>query len=165
MSNGRSPNFEEFNSRVLLLDLLQDVQDKIRRPIPKLQAERLTGNSMRLWHQFLNNLCWMCDSRCGGKSVTAIAVEKSSSNTCIFWVAANKSPNVHAVAHLKLVLEKLAQFASSTLQQRKQIVSEVYETSLKFSTERIKDYRRKLRGVLDKALNEHPRTDDVVFGE
>ncbi|KAI9715118.1 MAG: hypothetical protein M1828_001053 [Chrysothrix sp. TS-e1954] len=165
MSTGTSPNLGEFNTMVLLLSLLRNVQDEVKRPMPSVQAERLNRSSKQRWHQFLDNLCWMCDSRRGGKAVTAIAVEKSPSNTLIFWIAANRSPNIHAVAHLEWVLEKLAQYSFGTLQQRDQIVLEMSATSLKFSTDRVKDYRRKLRGVLGKALNEHPREGDIIFGE
>ena len=163
MPNERSSNLGVFVDTMLLLSLLQYAERGAKRPLPSVQAEKLHKTSTQRWQQFLDDLCWMCDSRCGGKAVTAIAVEKSSNST-IFWVAANQDPKIHTVAHLKWVLEKLAQYASGTPQRRGQLVVEIRIKSIRFSGDRVKDYRQKLRGVISRAVKERELEESVVIG-
>jgi hypothetical protein len=85
-----------FYEAVVLLSLLGP-QEEFR-----ISRSSLTANAEAArtpWHEFLDHLSWLGDYKCGGKTVTSIAVEALSHGST-FWVACNQQPQTKSLAVL-----------------------------------------------------------------
>lgn len=103
------------------------------------------------WHEFLDHLSWLCDFECGGKTVTSIAVETSSSGP-VFWVAMNKRPRERAVNHLKWVLSELDNLCRDHEIQAQDVQTNIFLESVRLSRRRVKYYRKNLIGLVHHSL-------------
>jgi hypothetical protein len=52
------------------------------------------------WQEFLDSLSWICDEKPGGKTVTPIAISRSTCGLLI-WMACNDKSNGERVVHLE----------------------------------------------------------------
>jgi len=105
---------------------------------PKEQSQE------ELWHKFLNQLSWVCDSEPGGVTVSAIAAESTPEGP-IFWLAANKDPAFKALPHLRWVLEQLDSIHKLSPPEIEKLEDDITMRCIEFSKNKVKNYGNRLR--------------------
>jgi hypothetical protein len=98
------------------------------------------------WHRFLDDLCSLCDSQCGGKSVVSIGVEQRSDHN-IFWISTAPQYQQDAEAHLVELLSLLTEFPLEGANSHF-AVAEMTRRSVLRSKRRVHNYARKLRQLV-----------------
>lgn len=96
------------------------------------------------WHRFLDYLSWLCDSKCGGRTVTSIAVEWSE-GAARFWVARNGATTGRHVAHLESLLASLVGLNTDSDDTLEAATRSVFVSSIDLSNSRVHNYTRHLR--------------------
>lgn len=109
------------------------------------------------WHRFLDYLCWLCDSKRGGQTVTSIAVEWSE-GTAKFWIASNGGDVDKRVAHLNSLLANLAGLQTASDDALEAATRDVFARSINFSRWRVHDYTRKLERYI-------PRVEAGIYSD
>nr|POE48928.1 hypothetical protein CFP56_39025 [Quercus suber] len=112
-------------------------------------------NTKLVWHTFLDDLCWLCDTESGGSTTTSIAAEDISGMTQ-FWIVAKKRVKDKALAHLRMALSELQRLAFDSDVSGVEVGARIYEASIFISHEKVGDYIRRLRMYLDMAPRAAP---------
>lgn len=146
--NSRHSITEQFYGSLLLLRLLTP-----RRPSGVSARNGLSNvNKYRnAWQKFLDKLAWLADHRCGGQTVTAIAVEKTTRGPK-YWVAGNNQVRQEAVDHIQDVVMQLERVDANDPQGIDVLMRQIAKKSMEFSWPRVRDYRRRLKATLN-AIN------------
>jgi hypothetical protein len=105
------------------------------------------------WHRFLDQLCWLCDYECGGKSVTSIAVQ-ATTGELIYWVAVKQKSAAKALSHLKWILLELGKLDSLSPNQQQGVEDEIVRRSVEFSSARVKNYGRWLCNFIGNVMEQ-----------
>jgi hypothetical protein len=133
-----------------------------------LLLSRLTGAGARQsapasqhWHRFLDDLCSLCDSCPGGRTVVSIAVQ-STSTGMLFWIAANASL-LKASEQLARILDICHQLHVSGSGNVLKAQSEIISITASFSRRKIRNYERWLRRQCNMA-GESSHFDDTEGG-
>lgn len=96
------------------------------------------------WHRFLDYLCWLCDYKRGGQTVTSIATEQTA-RASIFWIASNGNDIDQPATHLDLILTHLGRLREASESEAYEIAYRIYTESITFSRLRVHDYCQKLK--------------------
>jgi hypothetical protein len=115
---------------------------------PALDA--VSGDSHNLWRKFLDQLSWICDSRHGGDTVSAVAAEASPSGP-IFWLAANTNPAAKTLPHLAWILKQLENSHDASPQEMDELDKRIIARCIEFSKDKVKNYSRSLCMCIRKA--------------
>lgn len=110
-----------------LLDTSQDVRSK--------------------WHRFLDGLCFLCDSRCGGKSVVVILPEQIVGET-VLWIKTYPTYQKDAVQHLDTVLGLLKESLHGDADGVHPLAEEIVRRSIERSAQRVNNYACRLRNLV-----------------
>lgn len=102
--------------------------------------EGLDG-SHNWWRKFLDQLSWICDSRQGGSTVSAVAAEASPDGP-IFWLAANTDPAKWTIPHLEWVLKQLENSHDASPQEMNELETRIITRCIEFSKDKVKNYSR-----------------------
>lgn len=160
MSNNNSPKFQvhpkntngkllrRFYEPLVLLRVLDPTRGSYR---PDLITERGLDDPSKIWRNFLDKLCLLCDSKTGGDTVTAIAVQETLESPC-FWVAANSNWRQRAHKQVSWLLRRLIEFYHSRPITTIDTESELAKVCIQFCTPRIKTYIKRLLQRLEKAV-------------
>ena len=100
-----------------------------------------------LWQQFLDDLCFLCDSKPAGKSVVSIAVEQRRTGIATFWIATSPSHQWSAQRHLTEVLRLLARCSVKHFDAN-QTAIDITRSSVERSRSRIQNYVKMLERIL-----------------
>jgi hypothetical protein len=103
------------------------------------------------WHRFLDDLCSLCDSQCGGKSVVSIGVEQRSDHN-IFWISTTPQYQQDAKIHLIELLALLTNFPLEGANSHF-AVAEITRRSIRRSKKRVHNYARRLRQLVNTQLS------------
>lgn len=103
------------------------------------------------WHRFLDDLCSLCDSQYGGKSVVSIGVEQRSDHN-IFWISTTPHYQQDAKAHLLELLALLTDFPLEGANSHF-AVAEITRRSMWRSRKRVHNYARRLRQLVNTLLS------------
>ena len=122
---------ECFYERLVLLSLLSPTKGSRRTP------------RRPAWHRFLDDLCCLCDTQPGGRTVVSIAVEEDVSSLR-FWIAANKRLR-SAYEHFEWILGSLSKLDESSLEAAETAKSCILERSANCSRQKIRNYTTWLR--------------------
>jgi len=87
--------------------------------------------------RFLKNLSYICDYRKGGDTTTSMALEQTNQN-CVFWVAANSTPNDKVIVFLGEVLEMLEDEPKGTETEQKALGLRLAKKCAEFAAPRLK---------------------------
>lgn len=128
---------------LFLQSLLQHQQSLQADDAKTVSTQRDTRTD---WHRFLDDLCSLCDSQCGGKSVVSIGVEQSSDYN-IFWVSTASKYQQDAKAHLAGLIELLTEFPLEGA-NRHFAIAEISRRSVHRSTKRVHNYARRLQQLV-----------------
>lgn len=134
---------QEFYGCLILLRLLTPHRSQIQAG----ESIDHTISRQDEWHKFLDNLAWLADHKCGGETVTAIAVEPSLPSPT-FWIACNTSISPSVLQHIQSILCDLDQEASTDLSSTTNLVRIIARKSIELSWVRVKDYSRRLKGTM-----------------
>jgi hypothetical protein len=96
-----------------------------------------------VWHRFLDDLCHLCDTEPGGKTVVSIAVSVHEDVQC-FRIAAN-SKLVRAERQLCWILSELLRLPNSPQRAAMRIQGEVLDFVVCRSARRVRNYMNQLR--------------------
>lgn len=118
-------------------------------PLEEVRTFGARGNSsvvveQTLWHDFLDELSWLGDNECGGKTVTSIAAEASRKGTR-FWVASNQRPQAKSLGHLQWILRELQKFVRTTNPSLEDVRRRIFNASIRSSFLKVDNYSRQLR--------------------
>jgi hypothetical protein len=111
-------------------------------------ASGTTVDERSEWQQFLDDLCFLCDSKPAGQSVVSIGVEAGSSGA-VFWVTTAKRHREDAESHLKESLRLLAECSLGVL-DRNLTMAEITRLSVERSQDRVANYVK----ILDRLLSD-----------
>lgn len=124
--------------------VLLEILDHTRGPQKYFpEPEIVLGDLNNLWRKFLDQLSWICDSKSGGATVSAVAAESKPSGP-IFWLAANTNPERWALPHLRWVLQQLVDSHDASPQELDEVEERVRSRCIEFSKEKVKTYARLL---------------------
>ncbi|CZT15360.1 uncharacterized protein RCC_01223 [Ramularia collo-cygni] len=109
------------------------------------------------WHQFLDELCHLCQFRRGGEDITAIAVERTKKGHRIFWIATNSGMKPESDArkiarkeHLAWILKTITAPRGWNVEMEKEDASElVFAEAIRKSPQRIKNYQHRLLSIVN----------------
>jgi hypothetical protein len=145
------PRFDQIDRRLhcfyeplVLLRILEPTRGLRRHEMP---SESTDGSFQTHFHNFVDNLSWLCDYRTGGRTVSSIAVEETPQGP-IYWLAANESPNKKVKDHLERTLQQLEGLASSP-EEASVVELAITRQSVQFSREKVKHYVRQLGKAVD----------------
>ena len=128
-----------FDELIILLSLL--VPMKLSR-VHHREIE-VCHDTHRQWHSFLDNLCWLCDFRSGGKTVASVGVEDTGRGSR-FWLATNSENQSKAGKFLKRIIYELHNLATDPHETMSVIRGRIFKKAIKFAHRRVGDYGGKL---------------------
>lgn len=101
----------------------------------------------KIWQRFLDDLCYLCDTECGGKTTVSIAVSESQRGQC-FWIAANGKLQ-KAVGQLKLILKELDSIQENQNTNLEEVKDKVLVAGIGRSSMKVRNYLRELRRYIE----------------
>ncbi|KAK0888238.1 hypothetical protein LTR02_016500 [Friedmanniomyces endolithicus] len=110
------------------------------------------------WHRFLDDLCFMCDSRCGGKSVVALITEQVQGET-IFWLTTDPVYQDSAANHLDAILRLLKESIHAHQDCVRLAIEQIAQQSVERSPQRVHHYGSRLRRIVQEQI---PRAGSEV---
>jgi hypothetical protein len=96
-----------------------------------------------IWQRFLDDLCHLCDTEPGGKTVVSVAVSEED-GIQYFWVSANNNP-AKAGRHLKRILNILTRISSNPDRTTERIKGQLLDFVVRKSAKRVRNYMRQLQ--------------------
>ena len=139
-----------FYEPLVLLAVLDPTRGAER---PDLVTDRGIDGQQKLWRNFLDQICWVCDSEKGGDTVTAVACQKTEENP-LFWVAANSKSRKKARDHLSWMLSRLSTLYTADCVPIILLENTMLTQCIIFSSSRIKTYTTWLLQDIRKAKKE-----------
>lgn len=103
----------------------------------------------QLRRSFVDAMATICDSRKGGDTVTAVALQATPTNTVI-WLAANEKPKARTVQYLQGIISALVK---ATPDKRVLVTEEVSDRVVEFCRPRLDFYRKELSRELSRCLS------------
>lgn len=100
------------------------------------------------WHRSLDSLSWLCDFKCGGSTVTSIAVQQLARSSK-FWISTNEHHTRQSSAHLELVLAGLARLRGASASSTERVREHILTQSIRLSRLRVNNYCRRLANYID----------------
>jgi hypothetical protein len=104
---------------------------------------RRTSTKRTIWQRFLDDLCYLCDTESGGRSVVSIGVSKQSHCQC-FFISANGGLR-KATEQLCLVLDQLHQIKQKSDIDLEIIKERLLDIVICRSSMKVRNYTRELR--------------------
>lgn len=104
---------------------------------PPLIAAHAPATIQDARRRFLKNLSYICDYRKGGDTTTSMALEQTNQN-CVFWIAANSTPNDKVIGFLEEVLEMLKNEPKGTETEQKALGTRLAKKCADFAAPRLK---------------------------
>jgi hypothetical protein len=101
----------------------------------------------KLWQRFLDDLCYLCDTECGGRTTVSIAVSESQRGQC-FWISANGKLQ-KAVDQLKLILKELDSIQENQNTNLEEVRYKVLVAGIGRSSMKVRNYLRELRRYIE----------------
>jgi hypothetical protein len=126
-----------FHEQVFLLNALGQTRGDHTTPSYELDASRAQIR------QFLQNLCYVCGFKKGGRAYTAIGLEEL--DTCYKFCVASNTEIDKIAAFLELALTALRTIANSAGTNYARKRSEFVQLCIEFAAERIKEENKCLR--------------------
>ncbi|KAF2719593.1 hypothetical protein K431DRAFT_228313 [Polychaeton citri CBS 116435] len=114
------------------------------------------------WGRFLDSLCWLCDHRTGGVTVTSICAE-AADDSLILWVAVNGGAKDQYVDRIMDQLEKvkkdlqLVAVSNTTMHDPVELIS---TNAIKFSRDKVKNYIKNLLASLKSAIKDEEELEN-----
>lgn len=99
------------------------------------------------WRRFLDDLSWLCDNRHGGETVSAVAAQDLPEGIK-FWLVSKHEASLH---HLEWVLTELKTAREQTDEGAIDVAARISVSSILFSKDKVKNYRKFLKSALTKA--------------
>jgi len=101
----------------------------------------------KIWQRFLDDLCYLCDTECGGRTTVSIAVSESQRGQC-FWISANGKLQ-KAVDQLKLILKELDSIQENQNTNLEEVKDKVLVAGIGRSPMKVRNYLRELRRYIE----------------
>jgi heterodisulfide reductase subunit A-like polyferredoxin len=101
----------------------------------------------KIWQRFLDDLCYLCDTECGGRTTVSIAVSESQRGQC-FWISANGKLQ-KAVDQLKLILKELDSIQENQNTNLEEVKDKVLVAGIGRSSMKVRNYLRELRRYIE----------------
>jgi hypothetical protein len=101
----------------------------------------------KIWQRFLDDLCYLCDTECGGRTTVSIAVSESQRGQC-FWISANGKLQ-KAVDQLKLILKELDSLQENQNTNLEEVKDKVLVAGIGRSSMKVRNYMRELRRYIE----------------
>jgi hypothetical protein len=101
----------------------------------------------KIWQRFLDDLCYLCDTECGGRTTVSIAVSESQRGQC-FWISANGKLQ-KAVDQLKLILKELDSIQENQNTNLEEVKYKVLVAGIGRSSMKVRNYLRELRRYIE----------------
>jgi hypothetical protein len=101
----------------------------------------------KIWQRFLDDLCYLCDTECGGRTTVSIAVSESQRGQC-FWISANGKLQ-KAVGQLKLILKELDSIQENQNTNLEEVKDKVLVAGIGRSSMKVRNYLRELRRYIE----------------
>ncbi len=98
------------------------------------------------WHRFLDDLCFLCDSQSGGKSVVALIAEEVRGES-VFWVTTEPVYQDVAVDHLNVILHLLQKCIRADEGRMQALIKQIAQKSITRSPQRVHHYGYRLKNV------------------
>lgn len=99
----------------------------------------------------------ICDSRKGGDTVTAVALQATPLHTVI-WLAANENLKTRTTLYLQRVISALVKVTPET---RARVSNEVLDSIIEFCHSRLNYYRKELSRELPRCLSKIQLSEGV----
>lgn len=112
------------------------------------QAQR-TETKPTIWQRFLDDVCYLCDTKHGGKSVVSIAVSQWSDRQ-YFFISANGNLR-KAANQLHLVLGELYQIKHKSDVELERTKERLLDIGVRSSSMKVRNYMRELRSHIRSA--------------
>jgi hypothetical protein len=122
-----------FYEPLILLSVLDPTRGAHR---PDLITDRGLQGREKLWRNFLDQLSFLCDSKRGGDTVTAIAAQRTVEHT-VFWLASNSNTGSKAKKHVEWILSRLNSLYDADLEKIELVENEIKAHCITFSSSRI----------------------------
>ncbi|KAM0714506.1 hypothetical protein Q7P37_009800 [Cladosporium fusiforme] len=116
------------------------------------------------WHHFLDDLCFLCDSKHAGQSVVSIGVEQCMGGVN-FWITTAERHRESAEYHLKEILHLLIEY-SFERSDRKSTMAEIARRSIERSPDRISEYVKRLERLIPEesiSRQDGAQSDEVMI--
>jgi hypothetical protein len=101
----------------------------------------------KIWQRFLDDLCYLCDTECGGRTTVSIAVSESQRGQC-FWISANGKLQ-KAVDQLKLILKELDSIQENQNTNLEEVKDKVLVAGIGRCPMKVRNYLRELRRYIE----------------
>jgi hypothetical protein len=101
----------------------------------------------KIWQRFLDDLCYLCDTECGGRTTVSIAVSESQRGQC-FWISANGKLQ-KAVDQLELILKELDSIQENQNTNLEEVKDKVLVAGIGRSPMKVRNYLRELRRYIE----------------
>lgn len=149
--NANGKLLRRFYEPVILLSVLDPIRGA-RRPDPLLdQGVRARD---KLWRNFLDQLCFLCDAEKGGNTVTAIAAERINEGT-VFWLASNSNAGSKAHKYVKWILSQLNRLHDGDEDCKNDVREQLLTKCTEFCAKRINTYASLLGHALKMLTKQH----------
>ncbi|EXJ56388.1 hypothetical protein A1O7_06731 [Cladophialophora yegresii CBS 114405] len=134
---------QEFYGCLVLLRLLTPNRSSIQPDKPS--AIRVPKRNK--WHVFLDSLAWLADHKCGGKTVTAVAVGLSSTGP-IYWIVSQSPIDPEVLRHVQKVLVDLSHESPPNTSSPLDLIRQIARDSIEISGLRVRNYGQRLKAIV-----------------
>lgn len=136
-----------FYEPLILLSVLEPTRGALR---PDLITDRGLQGRAKLWRNFLDQLCFLCDAQKGGDTVTAIGAQRTVEHT-VFWLGSNSGARNDAKRHVEWILSQLARLYELDRDETSEFEDKLIAECVKFSSCRVKTYIKFLLNDIKKS--------------
>ena len=133
-----------FDESIVALSMLGTARST---PLPKRGSSSQRSREEEIWCRLVDELSWLCDYKCGGKTVTSIAVQKTVSGH-VFWFASNRGSRAAIEDHLRWILSELESVATTCSTSIEKVRWRLFSKSLAFSRRRVEFYWKQLHAMV-----------------
>jgi hypothetical protein len=146
MERLRRSQYTDMFDSLFVHSLLQHATHEGHGPLLS-RSRRSQQDVQSSWHEFLDDLCFMCDHCRGGQSVVALLAEDSQCET-VFWLATDSTNSTQAAEHLRHVLCGLNVIGRSDHILQAHLVDRIVKRTIELSRDRVAHYESKLRTLV-----------------
>jgi hypothetical protein len=134
---------DSFPDYLLMETRMEFYEDLVLWSILSTAQVRRTSTKPTIWHRFLDDLCYLCDTEGGGRSVVSIGVSRRG--CCqYFFISANAALR-KAAEQLRLVLGQLRQIEDKSDIDLEIAKEKLLDIVVRRSSMKVRNYIRELR--------------------
>lgn len=149
----------DFYDTLQIQALLQREEMRATRDSDREPQQWHSSTARTTWQRLLDDICFLCDNKRGGKTTTSMAVQQKADNA-VLWFTVNRGHARETELYLRRVLHLICDLDSNVPMHSKS--DQILIGALARSRPRVANYAKRLTSVLVELENRETQSADGV---